>query len=273
MSTYYARMTIILVILLIIPLNALCDLIKTEKVDPSQSKIIIDESIKLFKENRQYGYKMITKTFPNGYTVYIFYIPSLRGSVYVYVLNDKKEIILQKDIVMTQDNPKFDYKINKGSLIIAYQTRIAREVGPGLSAAYFERRVELYNEYQNVIFRIMGDIANHSYGEKGAAYSFYFDQTNECILKRKEVILRYAYKYWAYTGEYKNKSFLNSIKPDEQKRFSVYLNRENNDVTYNKRRSGKFTDLQIRLFMILFGDFDEDHYKKEIRRYKREANP
>jgi len=273
MSTYCARITIFFVILLVIPLNAFCDVVKTEKVDPAQSKIIIDESIKLFKENRQYGYKIITKTFPNGYTVYIFYTPDLRGSLYVYVLNDKKEIILQKDIGMTQDDPKFDYRINEGSLIIAYQTRIARGVGPGLSEERFERRVELYNDYQNVIFRIMGDIADHNYGEKDAAYSFYFDQANECILKQKEVILRYAYKYWAYTGKYKDEGFLNSVKPDEEKSFSVYLNIDNNDVTYDKRRSGKFTDLQIRHFMTRFGDFDEDHYKKEIRRYEREANP
>lgn len=273
MSAYYARMAIILVIWLAIPTNASCDFIKTEKVDSAKSKVVIDEFIELFKQNKQYGDVIITKTFRNGYLLYVFFTPDLKGNIYVYILNDKKEIILQKEIGMSQENPNFDYKINDNSVIVTYQTRIGRGIGPGLSEEHFERRIELYNENQNTTFRIMGNIANHNYGEERAAYSFYFDQNNECILDQKGVILRYKYKYWAYTGRYKDSSFLSKIKPDEQKTFSVFLNVDNNDLTYDNRRSGTFTDLQIRLFMIMFRDFNEDHYKKEIIKYQKESNP
>ncbi len=259
--------TIIFVILLFIPINSFCDIIKTDKVDPDKTKIIIDELTELYNKNKQDSYSIITKNFSNNYSLYVFYTPDLQGSINVYVLNNNKEIILEKNIGMTQDEPDFNYKINENSVLITYQTRIERGVGPGLSESIFERRVEIYNGKQNTIFKIMGDIEAHNHGEEKAAYSSYFDQKNDCILNNGEIVLKYKYAYWEDTGKYKNEEFIQKIKPDEKRELSVYLNIENDDIIFNKKKSDEFTESQINLFMISFEGFNKDHYKKEMIKY------
>ena len=254
------RIIFILLLALGVSINSYCqEFITKDKVDSEKTRHLIDDHIAHYREFKRQGSADLyfTNKFNNKYVFHLFFSPDLQGDLHIYVVNNKGEMVLEKQIQMFQQNPTFDYKIKDDLIIMSYQFRTLREVGPGLSRRDFERRVELYSGKQNTVFKIAGDIEHHSYGEPKAAYSFYLDQKNECLLDNKEIVLKYKYAIWNDTGSYRTDDFLQTVKPDETKEFNVYLNVDHDDFLYDKKKSDKISQHQTI----------DDSYKKEITKY------
>jgi hypothetical protein len=213
--------------------------VTTEKLDPATTKKKVNDAINHYRMIKKLGseFTYVKKRFPNKAEIHMFYTPSLLGSLHTIVINDKSELVLERETTMFQDNPTFDYKSYADSVIICYQWRTVREVGPGLSRRGFERRVELYEQKQITTLKIEGDVEHHSYGQKDAAWSFYFDQNNKCSLSRNEVALNYKFKLWEQTGDYQSEDFLTKVKPDNSNEFTIYMDIKRGDLIVNEKKS------------------------------------
>jgi hypothetical protein len=223
------------------PLSYGNETLKNDKIDSIKSQQILNEYDDLWakfkKEDPTSDYKHVTKKFVTNYILNIFFTPSVSGNIIIIIQNDKGEIVLKQDAFLNQGKPQLDYEVLDDSILISYQTRIGRNVGPGLSLTEYERRVEFINPKQITIIKLEGDVENHSFGEKKAAYSFYKDQKSECILKTNEITLNYEYKLWNHTGAYQDDSFTQKVKPDEQKKYSIYFKVVDNELKYDQKRS------------------------------------
>ena len=248
------------------------DSIKTDKIDAIKSQQTLSEYqttwAEFKKEDPKTQYRYITMKFDSNYILHIFFSPALAGTLDIFVLNDKSEIILEQRIGMSKEEPDFDYKIRDKAVLISYQTRIERCVGPGLSESIYERQIELFDGKQVTIFRIMGNVESHNYGEKNAAYSDYFDQKNEVALNNAEIVLSYEYKLWKNTGESRDDSFLSKVRPDEQANVKTYVQVVKNDLVYDPQKSNKITSSQASIIEFHYDDFKKSGYKKDVVRYQ-----
>jgi hypothetical protein len=240
--------------------------LNSEKVNPTQTKKIISESIQLARKYHRLGseYQYHSIKFGNKFVLHLFYTPDLTGQIESFVVNEKGELVLKKSIALGQDKPSFSFLKRRDSMLICYQWKTGREVGPGLSSRFYQRRVELFDERQNTVLSIVGDIEHHSYGQEQAAYSFYFDQTNTCSIRNNEILLSYKYQYWDDTGSYATDSFLRTLKPNENKSFDVYIQIKGGNLLHDAKRSGQLSQSHIQAEMWKRFDFS---YKVETIKY------
>jgi hypothetical protein len=238
----------------------------TEKVTPTQTKKIINESIQLYRKHQPLGSDQYhTITFDNKFVLHLFYTPDLTGQIESFIVNTMGELVLKKSVALGQDKPSFLFLKQPNRMLICYQWKTGREVGPGLSSRFYQRRVEMFDAQQNTVLSIAGDIEHHSFGEEKAAYSFYFDQTNSCSLRNNEIQLSYKYLYWDNTGSYATDSFLKAVDPNENKSFDVYFQIQGDSLSFDGGKSGKLS--QSHMQMEMWKRFDSPLYKIEIIKY------
>jgi hypothetical protein len=167
---------VFLFIFLFTPCSYGTEAIKTNKIDTTKTRQLINEYNKLWarfrKEDTKADYKHVVKKFVSNYILNIFFTPAVGGNIITIVQNDKGEIVLKQDIFLNRERPQFDYEESDDSMLISYQTRVGRNVGPGLSLSEYERRVELYTAKKVIIYKLTGDIANHSFGDPKAVTAF-----------------------------------------------------------------------------------------------------